>query len=149
MFRKGFYYNCVFALCVMVSFFTSVNVVAQGESSNWLFGRKAGINFNEGAVTPIENGAIDTNEGCASISNSAGELLFYTDGILVWDKNHNVMPNGSNLFGNKSSTQSAVVVPKPNSDSIYYIFTVLQHILGIVMNLVFLKLRKTELILRQ
>ena len=125
MFRKGFYYNCVFALCVMVSFFTSVNVVAQGESSNWLFGRKAGINFNEGAVTPIENGAIDTNEGCASISNSAGELLFYTDGILVWDKNHNVMPNGSNLFGNKSSTQSAVVVPKPNSDSIYYIFTVI------------------------
>ena len=125
MLKKNFYFKCVCTLSVIVSFFAPINAVAQEESANWYFGRNAGINFSEDEVVALENGAMDTNEGCASISNSAGELLFYTDGLLVWDKNHNVMPNGSNLLGNKSSTQSAVIVPKPNSDSVYYIFTVI------------------------
>ena len=114
-----------FILCILNIVVLSTILSAQGEASNWYFGRNAGISFNEGTVNPLVDGAIQTNEGCASISNSKGELLFYTDGILIWDRNHNVMPNGSNLLGNKSSTQSAVIVPKPNSDSIYYIFTVI------------------------
>ncbi len=34
------------------------------------------------------------------------------------------MLNGTGLKGNSSSSQSAIIVPKPNSTSIYYIFTV-------------------------
>jgi gliding motility-associated-like protein len=34
------------------------------------------------------------------------------------------MPNGTGLFGDPSSTQSALVVPKPGDPNIYYIFTV-------------------------
>jgi gliding motility-associated-like protein len=52
-----------------------------------------------------------------------GNLLFYTNGVTVWNKNHEVMPNGDELLGNVSSTQSALIVKKPGLDEQYYIFT--------------------------
>lgn len=96
---------------------------SQGESNIWYFGNKAGMDFTSGSPVPLTNGQIDTVEGCATISNSAGQLLFYTDGIKVWNRNHIVMPNGSGLLGDPSSTQSAIIVPKPDSSTIYYIIT--------------------------
>lgn len=110
-------------LCFLLIIYYAVSY-AQNESSNWYFGRKAGINFGDFGVKSIMNGELSTNEGCASISNKDGDLLFYTDGITVWDRNHKIMPNGRGLLGHASSTQSAIIVPKPNSDAIYYIFTV-------------------------
>jgi len=98
---------------------------AQDQAANWYFGFNAGINFNDGEVNSLTDGALSTNEGCSVISNTKGELLFYTNGVSVWDRNHNIMPNGNGLNGHPSSTQSAVIVPKPNSDTIYYIFTII------------------------
>jgi hypothetical protein len=34
------------------------------------------------------------------------------------------MANGYGLLGNRSSTQSAIIVPKPRNPYVYYIFTV-------------------------
>ncbi len=65
-----------------------------------------------------------TQEGCASISDFNGNLLFYTDGITVYNRNHGIMPNGTGLKGDFSSTQSAIIVPRPGSSTIFYIFTV-------------------------
>lgn len=98
---------------------------SQGETSNWYFGNGAGITFNnDGSIAPVTNGKLDTFEGCATISDSFGDLLFYTDGIRVLNKNHNLMQNGNDLFGDSSSTQSALIVPKPEDPDVYYIFTV-------------------------
>jgi hypothetical protein len=33
------------------------------------------------------------------------------------------MPNGSGLMGSSSSTQAALAIPKPGSQTIYYLFT--------------------------
>lgn len=62
-------------------------------------------------------------EGCATISDSSGSLLFYTDGETVYNRFGNIMPNGSGLAGGQSSSQSSVILPKPNDDGRYYIFT--------------------------
>ena len=99
---------------------------AQKEASNWYFGDNAGINFNldTDTVAPVNNGQLATDEGCTSISNSDGNLLFYTDGRTVYNANHSIMPNGVGLKGDPSSTQSAIIIPKPNDPNIYYIFTV-------------------------
>ncbi|MBT8362428.1 MAG: hypothetical protein KJO32_15870, partial [Deltaproteobacteria bacterium] len=98
---------------------------SQGETANWYFGQNAGIRFNnDGTVSARTDSAIDTFEGCATISDNFGNLLFYTDGISVYDRNHNVMSNGKGLFGDPSSTQSALIVPQPESSTIFYIFTV-------------------------
>uniref|UniRef100_UPI002638F508 immunoglobulin domain-containing protein n=1 Tax=uncultured Kordia sp. TaxID=507699 RepID=UPI002638F508 len=101
-------------------------IFAQGEAANWYFGQNAGLQFdpNTGTVSAVTNGSLDTLEGCASISDSDGELLFYTDGITVWNRNHTIMTNGTGLNGDSSSTSSAIIVPKPQDANIYYIFTV-------------------------
>ena len=88
------------------------------------FGANAGVNFSTGNPAYIAGGQINTLEGCASISDPQGALLFYTDGSRVWDKNHTVMPNGTGLYGDDSSTSSGLIVPSPNNSNIYYIFTV-------------------------
>jgi gliding motility-associated-like protein len=104
-------------------------VFSQQEASVWYFGQNAGLKFNtDGTVTPLADGKLKTNEGCASIANSNGDLLLYTDGRTVWDKNHMVMPNGdyfngTGLLGDISSTQSGIIIPNPGNPNLYYIFT--------------------------
>ncbi len=97
----------------------------QGEASNWYFGNNAGLQFNNnGSVTALEGGQLETFEGCATISDIYGELLFYTDGITVYDQRNEIMLNGTGLYGDPSSTQSALIVPAPEDTNLYYIFTV-------------------------
>jgi len=50
---------------------------AQGEANIWYFGQNAGIDFNSGSPVALTNGQLVTDEGCATISNSSGQLLFY------------------------------------------------------------------------
>ena len=96
----------------------------QGETSNWYFGNRAGIKFNDdGSVTTLKGGRLHTVEGCASISDPFGDLLFYTVGIFVHDRNHNTMQNGTGLHADPSCTQWAIIVPKPEDSNVYYIFT--------------------------
>ncbi|HIF15070.1 MAG TPA: T9SS type B sorting domain-containing protein, partial [Bacteroidetes bacterium] len=101
---------------------TSISI-AQKEANIWYFGNGAGLDFNSGSPVALTDGVMHTEEGCASIADASGKLLFYTNGSTVWNKNHQVMTNGSGLLGHYSSTQSAIIVPKPYSSTIYYIFT--------------------------
>ncbi|APY11948.1 hypothetical protein BWZ22_12225 [Seonamhaeicola sp. S2-3] len=111
----------LFLLCAF-----SWGASSQRQASNWYFGYGAGIAFDldSNSINTLNNGQLSTNEGCSSISDDAGNLLFYTDGTIVWNKNHSIMMNGSGLYGDNSSTQSAIIVPKPDDENIYYIFTV-------------------------
>ena len=97
---------------------------AQKEAAIWYFGKNAGLDFNSGTPVALTDSAMNTEEGCSTVLDSNGNLLFYTDGSTVWDRNHNVMPNGTGLFGDVSSTQSSIVVPLPESPNLFYIFTV-------------------------
>lgn len=106
---------------------------AQAEASHWYFGNGAGIIFDLNtdtvSVTTAAQNTINTSEGCSSIADFNGNLLFYTDGRNVWDKNHNIMPNANynadtGLMGDPSSTSSGLIVPKPGNPDQYYIFTV-------------------------
>jgi len=98
----------------------------QEQAANWYFGENAGISFNlnTNEVSTTLDGQLETREGCASISDTNGNLLFYTDGTTVYNQNHQIMQGGDGLLGDESSTQSALIVPKPNDPDTYYIFTV-------------------------
>ena len=85
------------------------------------------VDFNNNPPTGNGTSAIFQAEGCASISDHNGQLLFYSDGITVWDRTHQQMPNGFGLLGGYSSTQSSLIVPKPGNIDIYYIFTTPQQ----------------------
>ena len=111
-------------LCVACTF-------GQQEASYWYFGQNAGLRFNasNGTVTAITDGQLSTLEGCTSISDTNGNLLFYSDGRTIWNANHIAMANASEalntgLNGDDSSTSSGLIVPKPQDPDSYYIFTV-------------------------
>ncbi len=114
-------------LLSILLFSLTITIYSQGEANIWYFGDGAGLDFNSGNPVAINDGALRTVEGCATISNSAGNLLFYTDGTTVYSRDHTVMPNGRFLHGNSSSSQSAIIVPKPQNQNQYYIFTVDEH----------------------
>jgi hypothetical protein len=97
---------------------------------HWHFGNNSHIEFTNGGEPVLRPDAqLVTWEGCASISDQSGSLLFYTDGQRLWDSNDNVVPvnfpisTASPLGGNQSSTHSAIVVPPAGTGSFYHIFT--------------------------
>lgn len=97
---------------------------AQQEATTWYFGKQAGIAFTPTGVQALTQTALNTEEGCSVISDQNGNLLFYTDGITVWNRRHEAMPNGRNLLGDPSSTQSSVVIAAPDVPGKYYVFTI-------------------------
>src|SRR6185295_360819 len=85
----------------------SAPALAQKQANLWYFGEYAGLDFNSGAPVLLTNGQTHNSttniEGCATISDSAGQLLFYTDGETVYNHLHALMPNGTNIGGGQSS----------------------------------------------
>ncbi|MCX6216197.1 gliding motility-associated C-terminal domain-containing protein [Spirosoma sp.] len=92
--------------------------------SNWYFGESAGVTFSGGTRRALTDGNLHTREGCASVSDEKGQLLFYTDGSTIWNRNHTVMPGATGLGGSSASTQSALIVPYQNSTGRFYVFSV-------------------------
>jgi hypothetical protein len=101
----------------------AVPLRAQREREHWFMGYGAGLDFTSPPPTTIA-GAISSYEAAAAFSDPVtGELLFYSEGVHVWNRLHIPMPNGSGLKGNNSSTQGALIVPMPGSATRYYLFT--------------------------
>ncbi|MGE5382230.1 MAG: PKD domain-containing protein, partial [Omnitrophica WOR_2 bacterium] len=106
-----------------VLFIITILASAQKEANNWYFGNKAGISFESGSPSFLLDGALIYSHGTSTISDSAGNLLFYTDGEHVYNRIHQQMPNGYGLLGN-SLSQTSLIMRKPESYNEYYIFTV-------------------------
>jgi hypothetical protein len=99
-------------------------VLAQNKQGNiWYFGSHAGVDFNSGSPIALTNSAMFTTEGCATICDTSGNLLFYTDGVTVYNRFHNIMSNGTGLLGDPSTSQSSLIVAAPGFTNIFYIFT--------------------------
>jgi len=109
----------VILIIVLLSFQSSY---AQGNNI-WYFGRKAGLNFNSSVPVVLYNSMMNADEGASSICDDNGNILFYTNGVTVYNRKHEVMLNGDGLAGNISAVQSAIIVPLPGSPDLYFIFT--------------------------
>lgn len=101
------------------------SALGQKENNIWAFGNRKGIDFNS---TPpiIINTAMSSVEGCSSACDpSTGNLLFYSNGLTVWDRTNIAMPNGTGLLGAKSmsSTQGTAIAPVDGYPNLYYLFT--------------------------
>lgn len=96
---------------------------SQKETCNWYFGSQSAVSFCAGTPVNMGGSSMIQLEGCASVSNTNGDLLFYTNGVTVYNKLNQVMMNGTGLMGHQSSTHSALIVPNPGNANRYYIFT--------------------------
>lgn len=92
----------------------------------WYFG-DAGVDFNplfktpSTPAVPITDSQMDAPEGTATISDRNGNVILYTDGRQVWNKANTLV--ATDIGGDPSSTQSAIVMPVPGDETLYYIFT--------------------------
>lgn len=109
--------------------FVGVGECYTGAFNTWYFGYSNSISFNTGSPTNLPVGAnIGSNgqasflEGCATVSDRNGRMLFYTDGQRAYDSNDSLMTN--NLLAGPSSANGALIVPFPNQNNKYYVFTV-------------------------
>lgn len=98
--------------------------IAEGQFANrWYFGNHAGLNFNTSPPSPLVDGQMNAREGCSSICDAEGNILFYTNGATVYDRTHQPMFNSNGLLGHTSSRSAAIIVPKPGQKNIFYIFS--------------------------
>ena len=110
-----------FLIPMLLLLFTTAH--SQKQDNIWYFGYNAGLDFNSGMPLPLLDNMISTDEGVSTISDANGNLLFYTNGVVVYNKDHQIMQNGIGLLGDSSSAQSALIIQKPGSTDHYYIFT--------------------------
>jgi gliding motility-associated-like protein len=110
----------------LLIFFCAYNIcIAQKQNNNWCFGKNGGISFATGVTTFTS--AVLAKEHCAAASDrTTGNLLFYTDGVKVWNRNHTVMPNGTGIGTDVQGTSvQGTAIARSLADTCkYYIFTV-------------------------
>lgn len=97
---------------------------SQNQNNNWVFGRQAGISKTPNGISTIQNSKINALEACGTVSNPVtGELMFYTDGVTVWDSTNTSMPNGEDLKGANSCAQGALILPHFKETNKYLVVT--------------------------
>lgn len=125
----------------LIIFLIYTNVYCQYSHENiWITGVNALVknrilDFNNGiAPVTVDSASVGTPfiVTNTSISDTLGNLLFYSNGINVYDRNFNIMPNGNylspcpwsqSLINNGLDIgQAALIIPKPNDINKYYIF---------------------------
>ncbi len=122
-------------LLVLLLRLWSVGVVyAQGGPHEWRFGNPASVTFS-GLPLPVGNppgnSQFRTNDGCASVCNSRGQLLFSTNGYWVYDRFDQRMPSFSGnspynpimTWAGTEVSQSALIVPFPRDTNRFYLFS--------------------------
>jgi hypothetical protein len=111
----------IFCLIIILFF---LNKIQAQQFNNWYFPLNNGITFNTNPPTIITNSNIGNTFGsCASISDKNGKTLFYSNGVELFDRNNNIMPNGTGLLGEQCSINGLLIVPFINDTSKYYVFT--------------------------
>ncbi len=112
---------------IIISFCFFQNIYSQFDSE-WVLGTRGGVVLNfEGANPVVKNFNEDFSlrTANASICDDDGNLLFYSNGCKIFNKNFEVMSNGDSLgyptnpfcnngFGSPLS-QSAMIIPHHNS----------------------------------
>ena len=115
---------------------TSYHSFCQNNASNhWHFGFNAAVEFTSGSAVSYNGSAMKSWEGTLTYSDSAGNLMFYSNGedknalndsAAVYNVNHQIMPNGDidGSMGDSSPGQVGIVLPNPANANQYYMFTV-------------------------
>lgn len=129
----------ILTLFMLVGMWCTIS--AQGEVSQWHFGNGCVLDFSSGspvASSGAQASLIGANEGTAVACDANGNLLFYSNGYQVWNRQQAFMPSFANwppspigiplLGGGPSATHSAAAVQRPGSTTEYYLFGMAEEI---------------------
>jgi PKD repeat protein len=125
----GFYY--LVATVGQCEAYAGVNIKEWGiedqRANIWYFGNQAGLDFNplpEDPVKAISNPVMNAPQGTATISDRNGQVVFFTDGNQLWDRENTELTTPTKLLGgDPDASQSSIIIPVPGNETLYYIFT--------------------------
>jgi len=125
----GYYY--LVATVGGCSTYAGVNIKEYGvqdqRANIWFFGNHAGLDFNTPKIPttptpiPIQNGVMNAPAGTSTISDRNGQVVFFTDGQSVWNRQEQLL--SADIGGDPQSAQAALIIPVPDDETLYYIFT--------------------------
>jgi len=91
----------------------------------WHFGDSVVLNWDTSDPIVMPPSAMVAHEPSSSMSDTAGNLLFYTNGNRIWNRNGTPMSNGDSVINVSSYdpffsiTQGTLVLPYPDNPSKY------------------------------
>ncbi|HPD03629.1 MAG TPA: hypothetical protein PLB57_02390, partial [bacterium] len=119
--RKVIFYSILTLILILSNYYLSFS---QLEAKHWVFGQRVHLKFENAQFVKMPASKVLASGGTACISDKNGDLLFYTDGKTIWNKNHDTLKNGYGLISYSGSTQGAIIIPMPDNPHYYYIITV-------------------------
>lgn len=119
---KSKYYKLGFLILFLLLTLTGL---PQNWADNWGF-QVFGLHFHNDSVDIINNFSAPYGRALGLMSDTEGNLQFYSDGITVWNKNYEQMPNGDSICGSSVTwAKEAIAIPKPGSDFLFFVFSVI------------------------
>ena len=133
-----------FLLLSFIFHFGPSSLTAQNEDVNWIFSDHpnppitgipgTSLHFSPTLDFWTDTFRISCQGGCANISDKNGEMLFFTNGINIYNKDETLMTNGNYInpgFINDSyaksgypSSQGVIIIPTPNDSTSFHVFHV-------------------------
>jgi hypothetical protein len=113
--RTLFTFSAIIFSFVFTQLSASDWITNTGEANNWLFGRHGGITFNTPDRKPKGiTGQTINLYATASISDKEGNLLFYSDGFTIFDRNGDTLLFGK-IHNIDYSNNSVFLLPFPGN----------------------------------
>lgn len=109
-------------LLLISALLPAVPAAAQNENAIWMLATRTGLNFSGGTPVLVDTSALVADEGVATVCDAEGNLLFYSNGGVIWNRNHEIMTGGT-LFGCGSTAQAVRFLKIPGSADRYYVFS--------------------------
>jgi PKD repeat protein len=113
-------------------FLITIELAYPQQNNVWAFGYNCGINFNTNPPTifvPVfreKLNRLGVASAASSVSDCNGNLLFYTSGCQIWNRNQQPMPNGTlvgdcnyGLLGEWGGADNVLIIPN-TYDSLKY-----------------------------
>ena len=90
----------------------------------WAFGVNAAIDFGTSGSSPTAVSIPgSTAEGSTVVTDTTGQMLFWSNGAAIYNRDNDVMPNGTGLQLNPSATQTVAAFPSLSEPGVYFVVT--------------------------
>lgn len=121
----------VYYLPLLFIISNSQTVFSQGRGNTWCFGDSVTLSMQNGNFVNLPLCNLHSIESSTSISDTNGNLLFYSGGFInsawgyinIYDSSHQLMQNGDSIMGEGTVTNGLIILPFPNDTTKYYLFS--------------------------
>jgi len=110
-----------YLLCYILFTLVSNLAYSQKEATHWVFGDGVHLVIDKNKFQRLSDVSLTSYEGCSSISDSTGNLLYYSNGVDVYDGKHQPI-NGSGFLKSYLSCAQSSVFIKANRNE-YFLIT--------------------------